>query len=125
MKEKILIIDREPDILSTLDTILTAEGYRIRSTQRYEEAINIVQSESIDLVIMDIKMNDEMDGHEVMRQIKKLGGDLKVIILTGSVSIENAVKALRRNGAFDFLTKPLEEVDQLISIVKEALEKHR
>ncbi len=103
MNEKILIIDREQDILTTMDAILTSEGYRIRSTQSYEKAIGIIQSEPFDLVIMDIGIRGGMGGHEAIRQIKKLDGNMEVIVLTGSVSIENAVKALRRKGAFDFL----------------------
>ena len=67
----------------------------------------------------------EIDGMEFMRQIKKLDDDIEVIVLTGSASIENAVKALRHDGAFDFLTKPLENIDQLINSVKKALQKHR
>ena len=124
MNEKILIIDREQDILTTMDAILTSEGYRIRSTQSYEKAIGIIQSEPFDLVIMDIGIRGGMGGHEAIRQIKKLDGNMEVIVLTGSVSIENAVKALRRKGAFDFLAKPLEDVEQLISTVKAALKKH-
>ena len=124
MNEKILIIDREPDILATMDTILTNEGYRIRSTQSYEKAIGIIQSESFGLVIMDIGIRGGMGGHEAIRQIKKLDGNVEIVVLTGSVSIENAVKALRRKGAFDFLAKPLKDVEQLISTVKAALKKH-
>ena len=124
MNEKILIIDHEPDILRALEAILTKEGYQVRSASGSEEAISVSKSEPFDLVIMDIRMPG-MDGLEFMRQIKKSGDDIEVIVLTGSVSIENAVKALRDDGAFDFLTKPLENVDQLINSVKEALQKHR
>jgi DNA-binding NtrC family response regulator len=124
MNEKILIIDHEPDILRALEAILTKEGYQVRSASGREEAVSVSKSEAFDLVIMDIRMPG-MDGLEFMRQIKKSGDDIEVIVLTGSVSIENAVKALRDDGAFDFLTKPLENVGQLINSVKEALQKHR
>ena len=124
MNEKILIIDREPDIVDAVDTILTQEGFHINSATGYEEAIGVLKFEPFDLVIMDIRMPG-MDGLEFMRQIKKLDDDIEVIVLTGSASIENAVKALRHDGAFDFLTKPLENVDQLINSVKKALQKHR
>ncbi len=124
MNEKILIIDHEPDILKALKAILTKEGYQVRTASGSEDAISVVKSEPFDLVIMDIRM-PEIDGMEFMRQIKKLGDDIEVIILTGSASIENAVGALRDDGAFDFLMKPLENVDQLINSVKKALQKHR
>jgi len=122
MNEKILIMDHEPDILRTLETILTKEGYQVRGASGCEEAMSVFKSEPFDLAIMDIRMPGT-DGLEFMRQVKKLGDDIEVIVITGSASIENAVKALRDDGAFDFLTKPLENVDQLINSVKEALQK--
>ncbi len=124
MNEKILIIDHEPDILRTLEAVLSKEGYQVRSASGREEAIGLFKSEPFDLVIMDIRIPGT-DGLELMKEVKKLGDDMEVIVLTGSASIENAVKALRHDGAFDFLTKPLENVDQLINSVEKALQKHR
>ena len=124
MNEKILIIDREPDILKTLETLLTKEGYQVRSASGGDEAVDTFKSEPFDLVIMDINM-PVTSGLKVMRNIKKLDEDIEVIVLTGSASIENAVKSLRHNGAFDFLPKPLKNIDQLINSVEEALQKHR
>jgi len=122
MNEKILIIDREPDILKTLETLLRKEGYQVRSTSGGEEAIDTLKSEPSDLVIMDINMPGT-NGLQVMRKIKKLDEDIEVIVLTGSANINNAIQALRHNGAFDFLTKPLKTLDELITTVKQALEK--
>jgi len=124
MNEKILIIDHEPDIRKGLETILVKKGYQVMTASGSEAAISVLKSEPLDLVIMDIRMPG-MDGLEFMREVKKLGDDVEVIVLTGSPSIENAVKALRHNGAFDFLTKPLENMDQLINSVEKALKKHR
>jgi len=124
MNEKILIIDHEPDIRKGLETILAKKGYQVMTASGSEAAISVLKSESLDLVIMDIRMPG-MDGLEFMREVKKLGDDVEVIVLTGSVSVENAVKALRDDGAFDFLAKPLKNVDQLINSVKEALQKQR
>ena len=124
MNEKILIIDHEPDIRKGLETILAKKGYQVMTASGSEAAISVLKSEPLDLVIMDIRMPG-MDGLEFMREVKKLGDDVEVIVLTGSVSVENAVKALRDDGAFDFLTKPLKNVDQLINSVKEALQKQR
>jgi len=124
MNEKILIIDREPDIRKTLETLLRREGYQVRSASESEQVISVLKSEHFNLVIMEIRMPGT-DGLEVMRQIKKLGDDLEIIVITGSASIENAVKALRHDGAFDFLTKPLENLDQLINSVEKALQKQR
>ena len=124
MNEKILIIDHEPDIRKDLETILAKKGYQVMTASGSKAAISVLKSEPLDLVIMDIRMPG-MDGLEFMREVKKLGDDIEAIVLTGSVSFENAVKALRDDGAFDFLTKPLKNVDQLINSVKEALQKQR
>ena len=124
MKEKILIIDREPDIRKTLETLLEKEGYQVRSASGNEEATDALKSEAYDLVIMDINMPGT-NGLQAMRNIKKLEESIEVIVVTGLTSIDNAVQALRSDGAFDFLTKPLENEEQLIISVKQALEKHR
>ena len=123
-KEKILIIDREPDIRKTLEKLLRKEGYQVRSASTGKGAIDILKSETFDLVIMDINMPGT-NGLQVMRKIKKLDEEIEVIILTGSVSIDSTVQTLRHDGAFDFLSKPLENVDQLINSVEKALQKHR
>ena len=124
MKEKILIIDRKSDIRKTLETLLRKEEYQVRSASGGQKAIDILKSEPSELVIMDINMPGS-NGLQAMRKIKKLDGEIEVIIFTGSASIDNAVQALRHDGAFDFLTKPLENLDQLIISVKQALEKRR
>ncbi len=122
MNEKILVIDREPDILKTLETLLRKEGYQVRSASGGDEAVDTFKSEPFDLVIMDINM-PVTNGLKVLRKMKNLDEDIKVIVLTGSASIDNAIQALRHNGAFDFLIKPLKNGEQLIISVKQALEK--
>jgi len=122
MNEKILIIDREPDIRKTLRTLLRNEGYRVMSASGGDEAVDIFKSEPFDLVVMDINM-PVTSGLKVLRKMTKLDEDIKIIVLTGSASIDNAVQALRHNGAFDFLIKPLKNGEQLITGVKQALEK--
>jgi DNA-binding NtrC family response regulator len=124
MNERILIIDREPDILNTLDNILSKAGFYTKSAAKFQEAFDLIKSEPFDLVIMDIR-TPEMDGLKAMEKIKKLDDEIEIIVLTGSVSLKNAVQALRSDGAFDFLFKPLENMDQLIVSVKQALEKGR
>ena len=92
MKEKILIVDDEPDILKTLESILRGEEFRVKSAHDGREAISVFKSESFDLVITDMKMPG-MKGTEVVREIKQLDEDMEVIILTGFASIDSAIKA--------------------------------
>ena len=123
MSEKILVLDHDRDIRKGLEILLNQEGYQVRCVSGGDEAIRTLESVSFDLVIMDIRIPGE-DGFQVMNQIKAFDENMKIIILTGAGTIENAVKTLRHSGAFDFLTKPLENGSQLISTVREALKKH-
>lgn len=124
MNEKILIIDREPDIRKALESLLRKEGYQVRNASTGEEAIDTLKSDTFDLVIMDINIPGT-NGLQLMRNIKELEKAIEVIVLTGLNSINNAVQALRAEGAFDFISKPLENYDQLLISVKQALEKRR
>ena len=124
MNGKILIIDREPDILKHLETLLRKEGYQVRGASGSDEAFDTFKSEPFDLVIMDINM-PVASGLKILRKMKELDEDIRVIVLTGSASIDNAVQALRHHGAFDFLVKPLKNGKQLTTSVKQALEKPR
>jgi len=124
MNEKILIVDDEPDVLKILQNILSVEDYRVKSASGGKEAISLFQAESFDLVITDIRM-PEMDGLEVMQRVKELDENIEVLILTGYASLENAIQALKENGAFDYLSKPLEDMEILLFAVKRALEKRR
>jgi len=121
---KILIVDDEPDILELLSKLLTLEEYRVKTASRGREAIDLFRSEPFDLVITDIRMPG-MDGVEVLKEIKQLDEDVEVIILTGFASVDSAVRTLRQDGAFDYLTKPLEDIDALIYTIDHALEKRR
>ncbi len=78
-------------------------------------------SEPFDLVITDIRM-PVMDGFEVMRRVRQLDKDVKIIVLTGCGTPDTAVRALKNYGAYDFLTKPLENINQLFISIEKALE---
>ena len=120
MKEKILIIDREPDNRKILENFLNKKGYQTSGVCESKAVIDILKSESFELVIMDINLPGS-NGLQLVRDIKELEDSIEVIVLTGLNSTVNAVQALRHNGAFDFLIKPLESTDQLINSIEKAL----
>jgi signal transduction histidine kinase/ActR/RegA family two-component response regulator len=124
MKDKILIIDDDFEILNMLDTILSREDYEVFRAERGKEAISMFQSNPVDLVITDMSMPG-MGGLEVLNKIKQLDENMEVIVLTGNATFENAVQALKEDGAFNYLTKPLENIDDLLISVKRAIEKRK
>ncbi|OQY11063.1 MAG: hypothetical protein B6I30_07705, partial [Desulfobacteraceae bacterium 4572_187] len=89
MNEKILIIDDEADIRSLLSNILNQEGYRVKAASCGREGVTLFKSAPFDLVITDIRM-PEMDGLEVIRQIRQMDEDIEVIILTKFTAMNNA-----------------------------------
>ena len=120
----ILIIDDEPDILKLLGDILTQEGYRVKTASGGKEALKLFRPESFDLVITDVRMPG-IGGIELMRQIKKLDETVEVIILTGFADMESAIQALNAGGAFDYLSKPLDDIDRLVNTMHQALGKRK
>jgi signal transduction histidine kinase/ActR/RegA family two-component response regulator len=124
MNEKILIIDDDPEILNLLDTILTREDYDVFRAEKGAEAISLFQSYPIDLVITDMSMPG-MGGLEVLKAVKQIDENMEVIVLTGKATFENAVQALKEDGAFNYLTKPLENIEDLLFSAKRAIEKRK
>lgn len=116
---RILIIDDEKNIREGLAADFEMDGYEVKLASNGKEGLEIVKNEQIDLVITDLRMPGGISGDEVLRQIATKMPGIPVIVLTGHGSIDAAVKAMQ-NGAYDFLTKPL-NLDQLETIVKKAL----
>lgn len=119
MKFTILIIDDEKNIREGLGAAFEMEGYEVRLAANGRAGLDFISRGDIDLVITDLRM-DGISGEEVLRKVTTETPGIPVIVLTGHGSIDSAVEAMR-NGAYDFLTKPL-NLDQLLLIVKRALE---
>lgn len=119
MKFSILIADDEINIRNGLSIGLEDEGYTTYQAADGAEALRIISTHNIDLVITDLRM-PEISGEELLKRINAEYKNIPVIILTGHGTIENAVETMH-NGAYDFMTKPL-NLDHLFLIVKRALE---
>ncbi|MFD2203501.1 sigma-54-dependent transcriptional regulator [Shivajiella indica] len=117
---KILIIDDEKVIRSTLKEILEYEKYEIAEAQDGEQGLKMIQEEDYDLVLCDIKM-PKMDGIEVLEQASKLEKQPQFIMISAHGSIETAVDATKK-GAFDFIPKP-PDLNRLLLTVRNALDK--
>jgi two-component system nitrogen regulation response regulator NtrX len=118
IKDKILIIDDEAGIRSSLKGILEDEDYSVQTSESGEQALELLNRENFDLIILDIWL-PKMNGIEVLRGIKSLDKNTQVVMITGHGSVETAVKATKL-GAFDFLEKPL-TLEKVILTAKNAL----
>jgi DNA-binding NtrC family response regulator len=118
LKFKILVADDEKNIREGLAASLEMDGYNAICAAAGDEAWNRFCKGDIDLVITDLRMPG-LSGEELMKRIVAESPGLPVIILTGHGTVENAVTAMR-DGAYDFLTKPV-NLDRLSLLVKRAL----
>ena len=119
MKFTILVIDDEENIRNGLAANFEMEDYNVRTAASGKEGLSYISKGDIDLVITDLRM-DGISGEEVVRKVTTENPGIPVIVLTGHGSIDAAVNAMR-DGAYDFLTKPL-NLAQLNMIVKRALQ---
>ncbi|MDR1363106.1 MAG: sigma-54 dependent transcriptional regulator, partial [Spirochaetaceae bacterium] len=118
MKFKILIADDEKGIREGLSESLESDGYDVVIVEDGETAWKRYQKGDIDLAIIDLRMPG-MNGDELLKRIKADAPGIPVIVLTGHGTVKDAVEAMR-NGAWDFLTKPV-DIDRLSILVKRAL----
>ena len=116
MQNKILVVDDEKIIRESLSYILKKEGYEVEEAENGKVAYNIIKEQSFDLVITDLEM-PEMKGTELLEEIKKLNVQTSTIIITAYGSLETAISALR-NGASDYILKPIEFDELLIKVKK-------
>ncbi len=117
----VLVVDDEKQIVEGLEAVLTADGYDVDTARDGESAWDLLQERSYGLVLVDLKL-PELDGLELVRRIRKNDLGSEVIIITGQGSVSSAVEAMRE-GAYDYLLKPL-EMDRLRAVVPKALEKY-
>ncbi|MCB9882456.1 MAG: sigma-54-dependent Fis family transcriptional regulator [Planctomycetes bacterium] len=113
-KTTVLVCDDDRDIRSTLELLLSYEGYRVRLAALGREALEILAKERIDILLLDIKM-PERDGLDVLQDVHEAHPDLPVIMVSGHGDIKTAVTAVQR-GAVDFMEKPLDGDRVLVSI---------
>ncbi len=118
MKFNVLVVDDEKNIREGLQKALELDGHNVYLAADGLEGWQTIENEEIDLVITDLRM-PEMSGEELLRRVVESYPTVQVIILTGHGTIETAVQAMR-DGAFDFLTKPV-NLDRLSLLVKRAL----
>ncbi|MCP3942159.1 MAG: sigma-54-dependent Fis family transcriptional regulator [Desulfobacteraceae bacterium] len=114
--ENILIVDDEKHYPIIIGEILQEEGYRSFTASSGMEALDILNTQLIDLVLTDVKMPG-MTGIDLLKKIKEIKPDMPVIIMTAFGSVEKAVEAMHK-GAYTFILKPFENEALIVHIAK-------
>ena len=120
MKARILVVDDEPPQLEILRLILGSEGYEVATAPSGRGALAALRREPFDLVLTDLKMAD-LSGIALLQEILREQPGACVVLMTAHGSIDSAVEAMRQ-GAFDYLTKPLDR-EVLLLVVSRAVER--
>jgi DNA-binding NtrC family response regulator len=115
---KLLIVDDELSVRDSLAKWFHEEGYEVGTAENAKDALTRLAETQWDAALLDIKMHG-MDGIELQRRLHEIDPELIVIMMTGYASVETAVAALK-NGAYDYVTKPLDP-DEIAHLVKKAL----
>ncbi len=119
-KERILVVDDSAPTLEVLQRNLMAEGYRVLTASSVAMAIELLNANTVDLVITDFKM-PKVSGMDLVRHVRENFRDTEAMMITGYPSIEGAVKAIK-TGAEEYLAKPFTD-EELSSAVRRALDK--
>ena len=121
---KILVVDDEKDMRWLLSNILKEDGYTIYEAEDCGHALNFLKKDSPpDLILLDLRIPGEMDGIDLLKEIKTTMPKIQVIILTAYGNIGSAVEAIKL-GAYDYLAKPFEN-ERLRLTIKRALESQK
>jgi two-component system NtrC family response regulator len=116
--ETILIVDDEKNYLTILRAVLEEEGFEVLTALGGQEALEIQKTSDLDLVLTDMKM-PEMDGIELLENIKALDPDLPVVMMTAHGTVDKAVEAMQK-GAYTYILKPFDN-ERLTIYVKKAI----
>jgi signal transduction histidine kinase/CheY-like chemotaxis protein len=119
----ILVVDDEPGVTRLCHRLLTRGGYQVISVNQPKEALDILENQHVDLLLVDIRM-PETDGFQLMAQARNQQADLAVVIMTGFGTVETAVESLRR-GADGMVLKPFSGAELVQSIQRALVDKHR
>ena len=116
---RLLLVDDEEGFRKTIAKRLGKRGFVLIQASCGEECMDILGKESVDVVVLDVKMSG-INGIETLKAIKEKYDRVQVILLTGNVAVSDGIEGIKA-GAFDYLTKPV-EIDHLVNKIKQAFE---
>jgi DNA-binding NtrC family response regulator len=122
VRERVLVIDDETNIRSTLAEFMALSGYEVDTAQDGRHGMDLLGGREYDLVLLDLRMPG-MDGIAVTEWIRETHPDVPVIVMTGHATVESSIRALRL-GAYDYVQKPF-TLDEIERTIGNCLEKRR
>jgi len=122
MKERILIVDDEAQIVRAVERFLTDAGYQVSTADRFEKALARLEEGVFEAALIDLKLADK-SGIDLIRKIKKVQPETVCVVITGYGTIDSAVDAVKA-GAYHYLTKPF-RLENLENLLRQAMDMHR
>jgi len=122
LKYRILVVDDEESQREMLAGHLKNEGYAVTTAESGESALEICKKNFFEVALLDLRMPG-LSGLDLLNRLKEINPDTTSIIITAYGSIESAVEALK-SGAFDYITKPISNLEELDLLIEKALETH-
>src|SRR5262245_20247178 len=116
----LLVVDDEPSNLESLERIFAREGLAVVTAPDGREGLEILRKRRIDVLLTDLMMPG-ISGVDLLKAVRQISPETEVVLMTAYGSVENAVEAMRE-GAYDFITKPLKRA-QVVRVVGKAIEK--
>jgi len=116
----ILVVEDDAENRAAMLKVLEGAEYKVRETDNGQQALDIINEDEIDILVTDLRL-PIIDGVELLKRAKALEQDLEVIMITGHGTVEIAVEAIKE-GAYDFITKPVKKA-QLLRAVEKAAER--
>src|SRR5262245_57615909 len=116
----VLIVEDDSENRAAMVKVLDGAGYKTIESDNGQQALDIIQSEQVDVLVTDLRL-PVMDGAELLKRAKAAVQDIEVIMITGHGTVEIAVETIKE-GAYDFITKPVKKA-QLLRAVEKASEK--
>jgi two-component system response regulator HydG len=117
---KILVIDDNIDVCQLLERFLNKNGFDVTTTISGRNGLDLIRKHFYDLIFCDFKLRD-MEGRDILRKVREHSPDTQVAIITGYADVKIAVEVIK-NGAFDYVTKPLFP-DEILNLIERALAK--
>jgi two-component system nitrogen regulation response regulator GlnG len=119
---KILVTEDEESLRFVLQKALETEGYWVQAAHSGAVARKLIREHHFDVALMDIKLPD-IDGLDLLKEIKQSGVDTAMILMTAQSTMRNAIGAMK-NGAFDYVTKPF-DLDEVLLLIKRAMDSRK